>query len=63
MDLGLLQRAATVNPISTADYPTPATRPSYSLLDCQASRQVLQLEAQSWRAALKDVLQAIPTNP
>ena len=63
MDLGLLKRAARVNSISTADYPTPATRPSYSLLDCQASRQVLQLEAQSWRAALKDVLQAIPTNP
>jgi dTDP-4-dehydrorhamnose reductase len=63
MDLGLLERAAKVNPISTADYPTPATRPSYSLLDCQASRQVLQLEAQPWRAALKDVLQAIPTNP
>ena len=63
MDLGLLERAATVNPISTSDYPTPATRPGYSLLDCQTSRQVLQLEAQPWRAALKDVLQAIPTNP
>ena len=63
MDLGLLERAATVNPISTSDYPTPATRPGYSLLDCQASRQVLQLKAQPWRAALKDVLQAIPTNP
>ena len=63
MDLGLLERAATVNPISTADYPTPASRPGYSLLDCQASRQMLQLEAQPWRAALKDVLQAIPTNP
>jgi dTDP-4-dehydrorhamnose reductase len=33
------------------------------LLDCQACRKVLQLEAQPWRAALKDVLQAIPTNP
>ena len=59
VELGLLNRAAKVNPISTADYPTPASRPSYSLLDCQASRNVLKLEAQPWRAALRDVLQAI----
>ena len=63
MDLGLLERTATVHPISTADYPTPATRPVYSLLDCQATRAALKLEVQHWRAALKDVLQAIPTNP
>ena len=63
MELGLLDYAATVNPITTADYPTPAKRPNYSLLDCQGSRQVLQLQAQPWRAALKDVLQAIPTTP
>jgi dTDP-4-dehydrorhamnose reductase len=61
--LGLLEKAARVNPISTADYPTPASRPGYSLLDCQGSRRVLQLEAQPWRAALKDVLQAITTTP
>ena len=60
VELGLLNRAAKVNPINTADYPTPATRPSYSLLDCQASRNELKLEAQPWRAALRDVLQAIP---
>ena len=60
LDLGLLEHAATVNPISSADYPTPATRPGYSLLDCQASRQVLQLEAQQWRSALRDVLKSIP---
>jgi dTDP-4-dehydrorhamnose reductase len=62
MELGLLNYAATVNPITTDDYPTPAKRPSYSLLDCQSTRQVLQLQAQPWRAALKNVLQAIPTN-
>ena len=59
VELGLLNRAAKVNPISTADYPTPAIRPSYSLLDCKASRNALKLEAQPWRAALRDVLHAI----
>ena len=59
VELDLLTCAAKVNPISTADYPTPATRPSYSLLDCHSTRKILQLEAQHWRAALKDVLQAV----
>jgi dTDP-4-dehydrorhamnose reductase len=53
---GLLERAASVLPITTADYPTPARRPSYSLLDCAASRAALKLAPQSWRAALAQVL-------
>ena len=53
---GLLRQAANVEPITTADYPTPAQRPSYSLLDCTASRQALGLSAQHWRAALSEVL-------
>ena len=53
---GLLRQAATVEPITTADYPTPATRPSYSLLDCTASRQALGLPAVHWRYALAEVL-------
>ena len=31
-ELGLVDRPADVHPITTADYPTPATRPGYSLL-------------------------------
>ena len=53
---GLLRQAARVEPITTADYPTPATRPSYSLLDCTASRQALGLPALHWHAALAEVL-------
>ena len=53
---GLLRQAASVEPITTADYPTPATRPSYSLLDCTASRQALGLPAVHWRDALAEVL-------
>lgn len=58
-DLGRLQRAAQVAPITTADYPTPAQRPSYSLLDCTATRQALDLEPLHWRLALRRVLEAI----
>jgi dTDP-4-dehydrorhamnose reductase len=53
---GLLERAASVRPLTSAEYPTPAQRPSYSLLDCSASRAALGLEPQHWRAALAQVL-------
>ena len=53
---GLLERAARVKPLTTADYPTPAQRPSYSLLDCTASRVALGLEPLHWREALVEVL-------
>jgi len=54
--LGLLKQAAVVQPLSTADYPTPAQRPSYSLLDCTTSRSRLGLVPQHWREALFAVL-------
>ena len=53
---GVLQEPARVNPIGTADYPTPAQRPSYSLLDCTATRSALQLPPLHWRAALQEVI-------
>ena len=56
---GLLKKPAQVRPLSTADYPTPAQRPSYSLLDCITSRAALELEPLHWRAALAQVLGAI----
>ena len=57
---GLLERAAEVSPLTTADYPTPAQRPSYSLLDCTASRQSLAMDPIHWRASLAQVLAEIP---
>jgi dTDP-4-dehydrorhamnose reductase len=56
---GLLGQAAAVGPITTADYPTPAQRPSYSLLDCCGSRIALGLEPVHWRVALALVLDAV----
>ncbi len=53
---GLLHNPAQIYPITTAQYPTPAQRPSYSLLDCSATREVLQPPIQHWRAALQQVI-------
>jgi dTDP-4-dehydrorhamnose reductase len=60
VELGLLQQAAAVRPLTTADYPTPAQRPSYSLLACSSSRQALGLDPLHWRAALMEVVARIP---
>ena len=54
--LGLLDQPAHVKAISTADYPTAALRPNYSLLDCFSTRARLQLPGQHWREALQDIM-------
>ena len=54
--VGLLETAAKVQPICTADYPTPARRPSYSLLDCTCTRAQLALAPRHWRDSLNDTL-------
>jgi dTDP-4-dehydrorhamnose reductase len=55
---GLLERAAEVLPITTTDYPTPAQRPSYSLLECTASRKTLGLAPRHWLQVLQAVLES-----
>jgi len=59
VEAGLLQQAARLRPLTTADYPTPAERPSYSLLDCTASRMALGLEPLHWREGLVRVIQGV----
>ncbi len=43
-----------VNPIASEDYPTPAPRPHFSVLDKSKIRQSFGLEIQHWRRALAD---------
>ena len=56
---GLIPKAANVRPISTAEYPTPAQRPAYSLLACADTRRQLQRQPQHWRAALEEVIRHV----
>ncbi|MFM7087725.1 MAG: dTDP-4-dehydrorhamnose reductase [Cyanobium sp.] len=56
VEAGLLQRCASVLPITSADYPTPARRPGYSLLACGTTRRALDLPPLHWRSALAAVL-------
>ncbi|WP_444924265.1 dTDP-4-dehydrorhamnose reductase [Microbulbifer sp. DLAB2-AF] len=58
-ELGLLAEAKNVEirPINTSDYPTPAARPAYSVLDKSKLVNDLKLEPQHWRRVLREVLQ------
>jgi len=52
---GLLPKAPKVNPITSAQYPTAARRPSNSVLDCGALAR-LGLAAPDWREGLGAVI-------
>ena len=57
--LGLLDKMIPVQGISSADYPTAATRPKYSVLDCAVSRDVLDLRPADWRVNLHQMLEEL----
>jgi len=54
--LGLLERAIPVVPIRTEDYPTPAKRPAYSVLDKTDTYAAIGGPAAHWRAELRAAL-------
>jgi dTDP-4-dehydrorhamnose reductase len=56
---GLLKKAIPINPIKTSDYPTPAVRPSYSVLDCSAAEADFALPQFDWRTQLDQVIQKL----
>lgn len=54
--LGLLDNPAVIVPIATVDYPTPARRPAYSLLDDADTRSALGDRPPHWRENLRRML-------
>ena len=56
---GLLARAVPVTAIATLDYPTPARRPSYSVLDKSETTRVLGETPVYWRANLRQMLREL----
>lgn len=56
---GLLGRSIPVAPIATAEYPTPARRPAYSVLDKAEGWQRSGTVPRHWRAALRAMLKEL----
>lgn len=54
--LGLLSRQPSIRPIPTSDYPLPAQRPPYSVLDKASLWQALTLNPSHWRVELRKML-------
>ncbi len=58
-ELGLVSTPVTVQPIATADYPTAAVRPAFSVLCKQSLRQALGYQGDHWRVALQKMLKEL----
>lgn len=54
-DRGLLARIPHVTPIGTADFPTPAKRPAWSVLDNQGFESQFGYHPADWQDGLRDV--------
>lgn len=48
-----------VNPIATSQYPTPAQRPKYSVLNCNKTIQTLNISIPHWETALSQCIQLL----
>lgn len=60
--IGLLDRPIEVLPIPASEYPTPAKRPHFSVLDKRDTIAAIGRVPAHWRANLRDVLKAIKTD-
>ncbi|MEC4813520.1 MAG: dTDP-4-dehydrorhamnose reductase [Scytonema sp. PMC 1069.18] len=57
--LGFPLKVQRIVPITTTEYPTPARRPSYSVLSCAKISAVLKTYPPHWRQALRQMLKEV----
>jgi dTDP-4-dehydrorhamnose reductase len=54
--LGLINKVIPITPLRSAQYPTPASRPAYSVLDKRSTEQLLGYLLPYWRDSLRAML-------
>lgn len=57
--MGLLNNICSVKPIKTDQYPLPAARPQYSVLDKSETVALLERDPEHWRVALRKMLKEL----
>ncbi|MNE69540.1 dTDP-4-dehydrorhamnose reductase [compost metagenome] len=53
---GLITKIPQVRGIDSAEYPTPAKRPAWSVMDCSKLREQLGISQPDWRLELAAVI-------
>ncbi|MCA0893717.1 dTDP-4-dehydrorhamnose reductase [Microbulbifer agarilyticus] len=59
LEQGLLNHQVDVNPITQSMYPTPATRPTFSVMDKSAFEDNYSVQTRHWRSQLKYMLREL----
>jgi dTDP-4-dehydrorhamnose reductase len=54
--------SCTIHPITTEQYPTPAKRPKYSVLDKTKIQKTFNIKLRDWKESLQDCLNKMPAN-
>lgn len=58
-ETGMTLKCREIVPILTEDYPTPASRPPYSVLDKSKIKNALGITIPHWKASLKEAIKTI----
>lgn len=56
VEKGMLDKAIPIRPIPASAYPTPAVRPSFSVIDKTTAEQASGVETKHWRKQLSEML-------
>ena len=62
LEKGMLDKIIPVRPIPASAYPTPAQRPSFSVIDKQSAEQVSGVETTHWRKQLSTMMDELKAN-
>ena len=62
IEKGMLDKAIPVRPIPASAYPTPAKRPSFSVIDKSTAEQASGIETTHWRQQLSAMLDELKHN-
>ena len=57
--IGLINNNSKIIPIKTSDFPTSAIRPSYSVLECNSTKRILNHKNIYWKYGIEKILKGV----